>query len=55
MRAIDLERLAKEAGFASRTLDRAKLTAGVNSRRIGGLGRNGSWQWSLRTPRNEEV
>jgi hypothetical protein len=55
MRATEVRRLARERGFSRRTTDRSRLTAGVKSVRVGGVGPDGWWEWFLRTPRNEEV
>jgi AAA domain-containing protein len=45
--AKDMERLARDAGIAKRTLDRAKGVLGVKSTRIGELGQGGKWVWAL--------
>jgi putative DNA primase/helicase len=45
--AKDAEREAYAAGVKRRTLDRARKAAGVRAQRVGGLGRDGRWQWSL--------
>jgi hypothetical protein len=42
---------AQEAGISPRTLDRAKVKAGVVPERVGGLGGAGHWTWRLRTPK----
>ncbi len=51
MDAKKVQRSAKDAGHASRTLDRAKQRAGVVAERVGGVGKAGHWTWRLSTPR----
>jgi putative DNA primase/helicase len=44
-----LEQEAKGAGYAWRTVERAKAQAGVDTVRIGGIGSEGEWYWMLRS------
>lgn len=43
--AKELFRLAREAGIAKRTLERAKSALGVTSERVGRPGADGGWAW----------
>ncbi len=55
-----IKRQAGNAGISPRTLDRAKARIGVVSERVGGIGAEGRWTWSLpkdaklRTPSGNE-
>jgi hypothetical protein len=42
-----IEDAADKAGHAWRTVERAKEELGVKSDRIGGLGKEGRWEWSM--------
>jgi putative DNA primase/helicase len=43
----EIEAEAKQAGISWATVRRAKSSLGVLSRRAGGLGEEGYWEWSL--------
>jgi AAA domain len=45
--AKEAEREAYAAGLSRATLLRARKVAGVSAERVGGLGRDGGWQWRL--------
>lgn len=49
----ELRRLARDAGIASRTLDRAKQALGITSHRIGKLGSSGEWVWKNANPQED--
>ncbi len=42
-----VKRAAEEAGHAWHTVERAKRELGVRSDRVGGLGKEGRWEWAL--------
>jgi putative DNA primase/helicase len=45
--ANEVFRQAAEVGIARRTLTRAKADVGVETKRSGGTGASGHWEWSL--------
>jgi hypothetical protein len=47
--ATEAKREARIAGISASTLQRAKKAAGIETRRVGGLGGDGSWEWQLPT------
>ncbi len=60
--AAEVQRSARDYGIAPRTLDRAKKELSIISRRQGGTGERGHWEWALpeedagralRTPRGD--
>ena len=51
--AVDVQRLAKGEEISEITLKRAKKDVSVVSERVGGLGADGHWRWSL--PKGSEA
>jgi putative DNA primase/helicase len=49
----EVEAEAKKRGISESTLKRARETLGVDSKRVGGAGKNGRWMLSLRGSSNE--
>ena len=49
VRATIAKRAALDAGIRAATLQRAKKSAGVETRRVGGAGKDGWWEWQLPT------
>jgi hypothetical protein len=50
VKVSEVDRLAREAGISDRTLERARGKLGVKAIRVGGMGHDGWWELSLRTP-----
>jgi putative DNA primase/helicase len=42
-----IRKAAEEAGYAWRTVERAKGELSVRSERVGGIGGKGRWEWTL--------
>lgn len=49
----ELRKLARQAGIANRTLDRAKQALGITSHRVGKLGSSGEWVWKHANPQED--
>ena len=47
MEQREIHRLARQHGFSDKVIRRSRERLGVRSERVGGLGSNGRWQWSL--------